>query len=145
MTDKTSCVLMFVSAFFSLAAFVIGPRDASGQETIKPRMLMLVDTSGSMAWDIAGYRTNGDGSADLFDATGRACCPGAGGSRLYIAKVSMGKMVTATAPSPSAFCALTAPMKLAPEDIPTPMPSSLAFHQQPCSTSVAGERGRVSQ
>jgi hypothetical protein len=77
-----------------ITTLLLGSQGAKA-DNIKPRMLMLVDTSGSMAWDIAGFRTNGDGSADLYDATGRTCCPGAGGSRLFIAKEAMSKMVMA--------------------------------------------------
>jgi hypothetical protein len=71
------------------------PLSVLGQERTNPRVLMLVDTSGSMAWDIAGFRTNGDGSSDAWDAS-HDCCPGVGGSRLFIAKEAMSQMVLAT-------------------------------------------------
>lgn len=67
---------------------------AHGQDAVKPRILILFDTSGSMTFDIDGNATNGDGSADIFNS--RFCCPGLGDSRLHIAKQAMTQMIDAT-------------------------------------------------
>jgi hypothetical protein len=74
-------------------------------QEIKPRILILFDTSGSMTRDIGVYdpeleenvanSTNGDGSTDEWAPDGK-CCPGAGGSRMFIAKEAMREMILAT-------------------------------------------------
>ena len=93
-----------VLAAVTLLCCVVLGNAASAQE-IKPRILILFDTSGSMARDIGVYdpalgynqanSTNGDGSGDVFD-TSYQCCEGAGGSRMFIAKEAMREMILAT-------------------------------------------------
>ncbi len=74
----------------SLAVFLCaGPLFA---QAIKPRILIVFDTSGSMAWTFGGAETHGDGSYDDWTG-GRYCCPGTGGSRIYAAKEAMGPML----------------------------------------------------
>jgi fibro-slime domain-containing protein len=93
----------FVTAIGLLAA-VIAPFSASAQAQIKPRILIVFDTSTSMLMDISSDQevyTNGDGSWDPWDPAGgtnptRACCPGTGNSRMYAAKEAMRQMVNAT-------------------------------------------------
>ncbi|MBN2715045.1 MAG: SUMF1/EgtB/PvdO family nonheme iron enzyme, partial [Deltaproteobacteria bacterium] len=67
---------------------------------IKPRILIVFDTSGSMAWNFSGNNTRGDGTNELWN-NGRYCCPGTangGGttSRLYAAKNAMTQMLNAS-------------------------------------------------
>jgi hypothetical protein len=79
---------------------------ALAQGEIKPRILILFDTSGSMARDIGVYdpvegenisnSTNGDGSGDDFADWTTQCCAGAGGSRMFIAKEAMREMILTT-------------------------------------------------
>ncbi|MDI7267756.1 MAG: MopE-related protein [Myxococcota bacterium] len=79
---------------------------AAAQTQIKPYMLIVFDTSGSMAWNAAGAATYGDGSRDPWGA--RWCCPGTGGSRLYACKNAMYRMVSAT--GDIQFALMTFPM-----------------------------------
>jgi hypothetical protein len=73
-----------------------------GEATVEPYMLIIMDTSGSMAWDVDGVATNGDGSMDPWGS--RWCCPGddrdgdtiANDSRMYIAKEAMRQVVADT-------------------------------------------------
>ncbi|MDI7269649.1 MAG: hypothetical protein QME96_16800, partial [Myxococcota bacterium] len=82
-----------------LAALALAaPRTATAQTQIKPYMMIVFDTSGSMNWNYAGSDTSGDGSRDPWGA--RWCCPGTGTaanpSRLYPCKSAMYRMVAAT-------------------------------------------------
>ena len=89
-------VRTWLMGFFLVAAIVAVTTVATSVTAqTRPRILVLVDTSGSMAWDITGFRTNGDGSSDSWTG-GRECCPGAGGSRMFIAKEAMRKMILST-------------------------------------------------
>ena len=67
----------------------LAPSRADAQ--IKPRILILFDTSGSMAQKITPTQTWGDGSIDTWGT--RQCCPGLGDSRLFIAKKAMRSML----------------------------------------------------
>ena len=58
MFAKLSCVTAFVALALGLL-----PSPAAAQDP-KPRILIVFDTSGSMAYDIAGDETYGDGSRD---------------------------------------------------------------------------------
>ncbi|MBN2718767.1 MAG: fibro-slime domain-containing protein [Deltaproteobacteria bacterium] len=75
-------------------------RDALSQTAVKPRILILFDTSGSMTFDVDGNKTRGDGSNDEWtsavDAGDRYCCPGSGDSRMHIAKEAMTQMLNST-------------------------------------------------
>ena len=75
------------------AAALLCAGTASAQD-IKPRILILFDTSGSMTLDVDGVHTHGDGTADPWPGS-RFCCPGVGGSRLYLAKEAMSQMLNA--------------------------------------------------
>ncbi|MBN2527424.1 MAG: fibro-slime domain-containing protein [Deltaproteobacteria bacterium] len=67
---------------------------ARSQSTVKPRILILFDTSGSMTFDIGGSPTFGDGSRDIY--ADRYCCPGLGESRMRIAKDAITQMIDST-------------------------------------------------
>ncbi|MFA5762982.1 MAG: MopE-related protein, partial [Bacilli bacterium] len=97
----------FVSALVAglVIASGLAPRAADAQD-IKPRILVVFDTSGSMAWNTSGANTQGDGSRDPWSpaypsAATRWCCPGidtnsdglANDSRIYFAKEAMRNMV----------------------------------------------------
>ncbi|MCK9463254.1 MAG: MopE-related protein, partial [Proteobacteria bacterium] len=77
------------SAVALFAALSFAPARADAQ--IKPRILILFDTSGSMTLNISGAQTYGDGTTDPWDT--RQCCPGYGDSRLFIAKKAMRSML----------------------------------------------------
>ncbi|MBN2527444.1 MAG: fibro-slime domain-containing protein [Deltaproteobacteria bacterium] len=84
-----------------LGALLLMGSDAWCQNTVKPRILILFDTSGSMTFDIdknnlatGGTPTFGDGSGDPFGD--RYCCSGLGESRLRIAKDAMTQMLDST-------------------------------------------------
>ncbi|MDD5307142.1 MAG: MopE-related protein, partial [Deltaproteobacteria bacterium] len=72
---------------------------ATAQDQVKPRILIVFDTSGSMAFhvngDANGPQTAGDGTNDPWTG-GRFCCPGTGGSRMYIGKEAMRQMIYAS-------------------------------------------------
>jgi hypothetical protein len=92
MFAKLSCVTAFVALALGLL-----PSPAAAQDP-KPRILIVFDTSGSMAFDIGGTTTHGDGSNDPWTST-RTCCPGNNDpnnrSRLWIAKEAMTQMLNA--------------------------------------------------
>ncbi|MCP4676810.1 MAG: VWA domain-containing protein, partial [Deltaproteobacteria bacterium] len=71
------------------------PGSVRAQTQVRPRILMIFDTSGSMEQALDGPNTHGDGSWDPWPGN-RFCCPGSGESRLYIAKEAMRQMVFAT-------------------------------------------------
>ena len=75
--------------------------EAVCQDNVKPRILILFDTSGSMTFNIdesdtedGGAPTWGDGSVDAYGS--RYCCPGLGESRMRIAKDAMTQMIDST-------------------------------------------------
>ncbi|MFO8072676.1 MAG: MopE-related protein [Polyangia bacterium] len=82
----------FLVAGLAAAALALSSGAARAQTQIKPRILILFDTSGSMAWTFGGDETDGDGSSDPWPG-GRTCCPGNGGSRIHSAKEAMGQML----------------------------------------------------
>lgn len=88
-----------IKTFFLSALLVVtvsvGARPVQAQNDIKPRILIVFDTSGSMAWDFDGDDTYGDGSIDNWGG-GRSCCPGTGDSRMYAAKEAMVQMLNAS-------------------------------------------------
>ena len=92
MFAKLSCVTALVALALGLL-----PSPAAAQDP-KPRILIVFDTSGSMAYDIAGDETYGDGSRDPWPG-GRLCCPGNDDpnnrSRMWIAKEAMTQMLNA--------------------------------------------------
>jgi fibro-slime domain-containing protein len=77
-----------------LGALMLMGTEAVSQSTVKPRILILFDTSGSMTFDIDGNETRGDGSGDMYGD--RYCCPGQGESRLRIAKDAITQMIDST-------------------------------------------------
>ena len=77
-----------------LGALMLMGTEAVSQSTVKPRILILFDTSGSMTFDINGNETRGDGSGDVYGD--RYCCPGQGESRLRIAKDAITQMIDST-------------------------------------------------
>jgi MYXO-CTERM domain-containing protein len=84
----------------SAMATVLLPGVAAAQgEDPKPRILIVFDTSGSMAYNFAGTNTQGDGSRDPWPG-GRFCCPGTGTtanpSRMWVAKEAMKQMLYAS-------------------------------------------------
>ncbi|MCP4605213.1 MAG: SUMF1/EgtB/PvdO family nonheme iron enzyme [Proteobacteria bacterium] len=96
MCPNNQRVSMFVKLLLlAIGLTVVCPEIAIAQTQVKPRILMIFDTSGSMIYDISGAQTWGDGSWDPWTG-GRFCCPGLGGSRLYIAKEAMRQMIFAT-------------------------------------------------
>lgn len=85
---------LFLTVFAFGMFFPIG---AKAQTQIKPRIMIIFDTSGSMGFDIdaeGDVYTWGDGSWDPYG--GRFCCPGLGNSRLFHAKEAMRQMIFAT-------------------------------------------------
>ncbi|MCP4600637.1 MAG: formylglycine-generating enzyme family protein [Proteobacteria bacterium] len=87
----------------SAIALILGltmslPGVVKAQQTqIKPRIMIIFDTSGSMTYDIdstSSVNTYGDGSWDPWGS--RFCCPGTGNSRMYAAKEAMSQMIFAT-------------------------------------------------
>ena len=75
-----------------LGALLVAPAVGNAQTQIKPRIMIIFDSSGSMAWTFSSASTYGDGSTDPWTG-GRQCCPGNGGSRLYSAKEALRQMV----------------------------------------------------
>ncbi|MCP4676219.1 MAG: hypothetical protein GY854_12065, partial [Deltaproteobacteria bacterium] len=97
-----TCMVVFA---VTLGLVTLWTGSAQAQQTqIKPSILLIFDTSGSMTWHIdtptdsegsgSWMGTYGDGSWDPWGS--RFCCPGTGGSRLYIAKEAMRQMIFAT-------------------------------------------------
>jgi hypothetical protein len=88
---------VFLSALIALTVVIL-PRSTEAEQTqIRPRILIIFDTSGSMAYDIdstGSVDTWGDGSWDQWGT--RFCCPGRGNSRMYAAKEAMSQMIFAT-------------------------------------------------
>ena len=74
------------------------PRGAQAQTQIKPYIMIVFDTSGSMVWNNAGTDTQGDGTRDPWGA--RWCCPGTGTagnpSRLYACRNAIHRFVSST-------------------------------------------------
>jgi hypothetical protein len=74
----------------------------SAQTQIKPYMLIIFDTSGSMTWNTAGGDTWGDGTMDPWGT--RTCCPGQDtdgdtlrdDSRIYQSKTAIYQVVAST-------------------------------------------------
>lgn len=75
------------------------PRNAGAQDQVKPRILLIFDTSGSMVWNVGPGgemdRSFGDGSWDPW-TNDTFCCPGRGNSRIFHAKEAVRQMVFAT-------------------------------------------------
>ena len=94
-TSSVKQYLLWVVAVCIVMLGMLVPPSVLAQSQVKPRIMLLVDTSGSMAWDVNGVYTYGDGSQDFW-STGRNCCPGQGGSRMYLAKNAMRQMVLAS-------------------------------------------------
>ncbi len=81
-------------SLWSLVVLSVFANPANAQDTLKPRILVALDTSGSMAFDLGGTPTFGDGMSEPTYGTG---CGSAAGidtncdglpndSRMYIAK-----------------------------------------------------------
>ncbi|MBN2342205.1 MAG: VWA domain-containing protein, partial [Deltaproteobacteria bacterium] len=92
--------LMVSNFIFILLLLATGSAFAQRQYEVKPRILIVFDTSGSMARTFSGSSNYGDGSHDNWDGS-RECCPGVyngGGelSRLYAAKNAMSQMLNAS-------------------------------------------------
>ncbi|MCP4604797.1 MAG: SUMF1/EgtB/PvdO family nonheme iron enzyme [Proteobacteria bacterium] len=91
-------LLSVLSVGVVMSLIMVLPIGANAQQTqIKPRILIIVDTSGSMTYDIdstGNVETYGDGSWDPWGS--RFCCPGIGNSRMYAAKEAMRQMIFAT-------------------------------------------------
>ncbi|MBW2261442.1 MAG: hypothetical protein JRG91_05650, partial [Deltaproteobacteria bacterium] len=94
-----------IVAGIMVAGFLAAPLSAQAQGTqIKPYMMLVVDTSGSMAWDVSGTYTWGDGSSDYWTGGTTQCCEGLdtdgdglpNDSRLYLAKNALSLMVSAS-------------------------------------------------
>jgi hypothetical protein len=92
----------FLLSVFLITIFWLLAAAANAQTLyeIKPRIIIVFDTSGSMVFNFAGDNTRGDGTNELW-SNGRHCCPGAlngGGtaSRLYAAKNAMTQMLNAS-------------------------------------------------
>ena len=99
----------FIAAGLLAACLLLAPGAALAQGTqVKPYMMIVVDTSGSMAWDTASpyNETDGDGSADYWTGGSSQCCRGvdtpvdtdliADDSRLYQAKNALALMVNSS-------------------------------------------------
>jgi hypothetical protein len=92
-------VFFVFSAVLGLA--VHAPR-AEAQTQIKPYMLIIFDTSGSMAFSVSGAYTWGDGTTDPWGT--HTCCPGrdmngnglADDSRMYQSKAAIYDVVSST-------------------------------------------------
>ncbi|MBN2526770.1 MAG: SUMF1/EgtB/PvdO family nonheme iron enzyme [Deltaproteobacteria bacterium] len=92
--------VLFFAVLISAVWLCATPASAQTLYEIKPRILIVFDTSGSMAWDFDGTYVLGDGSYDPW-LSGRKCCPGtslAAGqqSRIYAAKEAMVQMLNAS-------------------------------------------------
>ena len=95
MMSRSSVVLGFCSLMLVSLGFM--PSNVSAQTQVKPRIVIIFDTSGSMLFDIdstSAIPTWGDGSWDPYG--GRFCCPGVGNSRLFAAKEAIQQMIYAT-------------------------------------------------
>jgi len=88
--------------FFLFQIIFLISKFTSAQEQIKPYMLIIFDTSGSMAWDVPGNDTQGDGTRDPWGS--RWCCPGidrngngqTDDSRMYQSKTAIYRVVSST-------------------------------------------------
>ncbi|MDD5307806.1 MAG: MopE-related protein, partial [Deltaproteobacteria bacterium] len=92
---RKSNTRFLIGAILGALVALLAASPALAQDQVKPRLLIVFDNSGSMAWNIAGNSVYGDGSNDSWTG-GRYCCPGNGGSRIYIAKEAMRQMIFAS-------------------------------------------------
>ncbi|MBW2262463.1 MAG: hypothetical protein JRG91_10865, partial [Deltaproteobacteria bacterium] len=98
---KTFVSTMMV-ALLGLAVLAVAPEAKAQGTQVKPYLLFVFDTSGSMVRSTSGAATNGDGSWDPWGS--RWCCPGDdldgdtiwNDSRMWISKEAIRKMVAAT-------------------------------------------------
>ncbi|MBN1771175.1 MAG: hypothetical protein JXB32_07950, partial [Deltaproteobacteria bacterium] len=90
--------IMAPSILLAVLALGLDASPAAAQTQIKPYIMIVFDTSGSMAWTSSGSYTWGDGTRDPWGS--RWCCPGTGTaanpSRLYACKNAMHRFVSAT-------------------------------------------------
>lgn len=99
---KISLLKLIPPLLFIPALIVIFPHICHAQTQIKPYMLIIFDTSGSMAWDVSGNNTRGDGTNDPWGS--RRCCPGIDrngnglpdDSRMYQSKQAIYQVVSST-------------------------------------------------
>jgi hypothetical protein len=98
---------LFAIVATAFALGFVGMTSAASAQEVKPRILIVVDSSGSMTFDIhqsGTHYTYGDGTADTWSYAGHTdhkCCPGidvngdgvANDSRLYNVKEAISQMV----------------------------------------------------
>ncbi|MFH1438626.1 MAG: hypothetical protein ABIJ56_23155, partial [Pseudomonadota bacterium] len=93
---RKKIVTVLLIALSIMATMWIHSESADAQTQVKPYMLIVFDTSGSMAFDINGNYLWGDGTNDTWGT--RQCCRGdsATGSRMYQCKTAIHQVVAST-------------------------------------------------